>query len=61
MADSPGWANRARDGVLLVLGASMILSETVAAVVFGRPADYLIVGAGLVILGVIPRLPDWKP
>jgi len=59
MAERTGWANRVRDGLLLVLGTSMILTETVGTL-FGRPADYLIVGAGLVILGVIPKLPDGR-
>jgi hypothetical protein len=59
MAERTGWANRVRDGLLLVLGTSMILTETVGTLL-GRPADYLIVGAGLVILGVIPKLPDGR-
>jgi hypothetical protein len=58
--DPSGWANRARDGALFVLGFGMIIAETIGSVVYGRTADYLIVGAGLVILGVIPRLPEWK-
>lgn len=60
VADRAGWAYRVRDGVLLVLGTTIILVETIAWVLLGQAPQYLIVGAGLVILGVIPKLPDGK-
>ena len=49
------WASKVRDGVLLVLGVSMLIAETVGAVL-GRPADLTIVGAALALIGVVPVL-----
>ena len=49
--DSKSWASRSRDGVILVLAASMLIFETVGSLL-GRPADSIIVGAAVALLGL---------
>ena len=46
-----------RDWALLCLGGGMLIVETTAAI-FGRPADYVIVGAALAVLGIVPVLQE---
>jgi hypothetical protein len=50
------WASKSRDGVLLVLGVSMLAFETLGSLLFGRPADSVIVGAALALVGLVPIL-----
>jgi hypothetical protein len=49
------WAAKSRDGVLLVLGVAMLVFET-AGSLLGRPADSVIVGAALALIGLVPIL-----
>lgn len=49
------WAAKSRDAVLLVLGVSMLIFETVGSLL-GRPSDAVIVGAALALLGLVPIL-----
>jgi hypothetical protein len=49
------WVEKSRNGVLLVLGVSMLVFETVGSL-FGRPADTVIVGAALALVGLVPIL-----
>lgn len=53
--DEKTWVSRSRDGVLLILGVSMLIFET-AASLLGRPADAVIVGAALALIGLVPVL-----
>ncbi len=48
------WGRRSREGVLLVLGAGMLVVSTGNWVVTGTPPDKILVGAALAILGIIP-------
>jgi hypothetical protein len=50
-----GWVAKSRDGILLVSGVAMLLFET-AGSLLGRPADAIIVGAALAVIGVVPIL-----
>lgn len=57
MAESDrSWAAKSRDAVLLLLGAGMLVGETFGSLLFGRPADTVIVGAALALLGLVPIL-----
>jgi hypothetical protein len=49
------WVEKSRNGVLLVLGVSMLVFETVGSLL-GRPADTVIVGAALALVGLVPIL-----
>jgi hypothetical protein len=53
--EARSWASKSRDAILLVLGASMLAFET-AGSLLGRPADAVIVGAALALLGLVPIL-----
>lgn len=54
--DEKTWVSRSRDGVLLVLGVSMLVFETGGSLAGGHPADPVIVGAALAIIGLVPVL-----
>ena len=49
--DQRSWAARSRDGIVLILAASMLIFET-AGSLLGRPADSIIVGAAVALLGL---------
>lgn len=49
------WAAKSRDGILLVLGVAMLVFETIGSLL-GRPADSVIVGAALALIGLVPIL-----
>jgi len=53
--DGRGWVAKSRDGVLLILGTAMLAFETIGSLT-GRPADAVIVGAALALLGIVPIL-----
>lgn len=59
-SESRSWASKSRDGVLLVLGTAMLVFETVGTV-FNRPADTVIVGAALALVGLVPILQREAP
>lgn len=46
-----------RDWMLLTLGGGMLIVETTGSLL-GHPADYVIVGAALAVLGIVPVLQE---
>jgi hypothetical protein len=54
--DTRTWAAKWRDGILLLLGVAMLAGETVGSLVYGRPADTVIIGAAIAIVGIVPVL-----
>lgn len=48
------WGRRSREGVLLVIGAGILVIATANWVVTGAEPDKVLVGAALALLGIIP-------
>lgn len=54
MVVNDNWASRNRDGVLLIVGVSVIAAGVGRWILTGDPYSEVMVGAGMAILGILP-------
>jgi predicted MFS family arabinose efflux permease len=54
--DQRGWVAKSRDGILLVLGVAMIVTELIGNVAFNRSVDPIIMATAGALVGIVPIL-----